>query len=79
MRANIARTNEWCHCNVTYGWEPRLCPVDSYVEWEETKCPDLGDWSDTPHDELDGELKTDSEYRHPMAYVLESILTSADW
>jgi hypothetical protein len=24
-----------------------------YRQWSETKCPDLGDWSDTPHDQLD--------------------------
>jgi hypothetical protein len=31
-----------------------MCSVDSYSsKWPETKCPDLGDWSDTPHDVLD--------------------------
>jgi hypothetical protein len=25
----------------------------SALGWPETKCPDLGDWSDTPHDQLD--------------------------
>jgi hypothetical protein len=25
----------------------------AYNHLPETKCPDLGDWSDTPHDELD--------------------------
>ena len=24
-----------------------------YRQWPETKCPDLGDWSEVPHDQLD--------------------------
>jgi hypothetical protein len=41
---------EWC-------WRAEK-PLNTIEEqgWPETKCPDLGDWSDTPHDELDGEL-----------------------
>jgi hypothetical protein len=83
MPNSIGRGIEWCD----YMGADRACYCEiertSDSDWNEvgpeTKCPDLGDWSDTPHDELDGELKTDSEYRHPMADVLESILTSADW
>jgi hypothetical protein len=74
---DIGRGIEWCDWmgpEACYCCEVR----ELESEWPETKCPDLGDWSDTPHDELDGELKTDSEYRHPMADVLESILTVAD-
>jgi hypothetical protein len=29
--------------------------ADMAAKWPETKCPDLGDWSDTPHDELDSD------------------------
>jgi hypothetical protein len=84
MRDSTGRELEWCYAR------DYACPCEfsdisveplplSVYKYPETKCPDLGDWSDTPHDQLDGELKTDSEYRHPMADVLESILTSADW
>jgi hypothetical protein len=27
--------------------------ADMRTYWPETRCPDLGDWSDTPHDQLD--------------------------
>jgi hypothetical protein len=31
-------------------YELNLCIKDG---WPETRCPDLGDWSDTPHGQLD--------------------------
>jgi hypothetical protein len=79
MPNSIGRGIEWCNWSSESGIVCVCENVKFEERWPETKCPDLGDWSDTPHDELDGELKTDSEYRHPMADVLESILTSADW
>jgi hypothetical protein len=51
----------WCDMVLWWlddvGWEYStghlLCPCDVPVGYRETKCPDLGDWSDTPHDVLD--------------------------
>ena len=53
MPNSIGRGIEWCE---NYGWTGDVCYCEaSKYLWPETKCPDLGDWSDTPHDQLDGE------------------------
>lgn len=47
--------------------------------WPETKCPDLGDWSDTPHDELENwpiprdELDRFDSGLKELAYVVARI------
>jgi hypothetical protein len=48
MRDSIGRGIEWCE-----NWgRPITCYCEEIYRVD-TKCPDLGDWSDTPHDELD--------------------------
>lgn len=53
MPNSIGRGIEWCDCLYLLPGGYGVCSVDNYWRYPETKCPDLGDWSDTPHDELD--------------------------
>jgi hypothetical protein len=63
MPNSIGRGIEWC--DYMGGDRACYCEVErtSDYDWNEvgpeTKCPDLGDWSDTPHDELDPENETE--------------------
>jgi hypothetical protein len=40
-------------CQIGTWWHIPGCSQSLGHSWPETKCPDLGDWSDTPHDVLD--------------------------
>jgi hypothetical protein len=39
---------EWCELS-----QGIVCFCEQIYDVSETKCPDLGDWSEVPHDELD--------------------------
>jgi hypothetical protein len=54
MPNSIGRGIEWCNLASRITGLPCYCESDDLEEsLTETKCPDLGDWSDTPHEELD--------------------------
>lgn len=48
MADSTGRRIEWCEFAGDL-----LCFCEWHDNEPETKCPDLGDWSDTPHDQLD--------------------------
>jgi hypothetical protein len=79
MPNSIGRGIEWC--DQVYEWRGILgdmvryrdeccpCEIPGFSQ-PETKCPDLGDWSDTPHDEFDSsEWFVRIQYHNPRIAI----------
>lgn len=73
MRDSTGSGIEWCELS-----QGRVCWCEQIYDVTETKCPDLGDWSEVPHDELDTSMSQLQFYNYVNRLIAERHVIALD-